>query len=541
MKKKVFIVCKLNDAGIKKLKRLKDLEVVVIPKPTSEELIRHISDAEGMIIKSNVKFPAEVLEHAKNLKVIVRAGAGVDNVDLKKATQMGIPVCNTPGLNSNSVAEQVFGYINALYKNIITYDRTTKSGAWEKGRYTINELRGKTIGIAGLGAIGRRVLEKAKGYRMNAIVFDPFISRTLAQDLGFELVSNIIQLFKTCDIVTVHMPATAETKGKITRDTLKAMKKNAIFINTARGALLAPNAMEDALAAHSTLKAGIDVYLDEGMGEKALAKFGDRVVMTPHISGNSLEGQVEISELVADIVIDAVTKNKLRNLVNFIQIPEELDQAYLDLAESLGYLGCCLTEHRGQLEEVSITCYGALNKFKEILVKPAIKGVLSGIVSENVTLINAENIAGELGTKIKRRRPPNSKGYGNSITVDVIVREGKKTIETSIRGKLIEGEPVIVRINEYHELGIKPQGNQLFFQYDNKPGVIGNIATQVGANDINIESILARNDVKKGKKQLLVIRTEQPINTQLLKKLCKKVETKAGIKIYSANNVQCAG
>ncbi|MFC1586173.1 NAD(P)-dependent oxidoreductase, partial [Fibrobacterota bacterium] len=459
------------------------------------------------------------------------------NIDLKKATEKGIPVCNTPGLNSNSVAEVVFCYINTLYKNIRAYDSTTKGGEWNKGKYPINELRGKTIGIAGLGAIGRRVLEKAKGYRMHARVYDPFVSKTMAQELGFKLVSKISQLFKTCDIVTLHMPATPETKGSITKEVLTSMKDNSVFINTARGTLLSPNALEDALASHATLRAGVDVYLNEKPGEKSLAKFGDRVVMTPHISGNSKEGQQEIAELVADIITDALTKDKLKNLVNFIKIPEELDQAYLDLAEALGHVAGSFHGRRGQLEEILITCYGSLKEYSEILIQPAIKGVLSMLVHEDITLINAESRARDKGIKITVREPNDSKDYGNSITIDTVVREKKKALECSARGKLVEGEPSIIRIDEYNELGVKPQGNHLFFIYNNKPGIIGCIATVLGSNNINIESIQARNDQPKEKKQLLNIRTEQSITSGVLNKIIKKIESKS-VKVFLANNIQ---
>ncbi len=537
MKYKVFVACKLSDIGLKKLKAQKALNVVVNPKPTIPELINTIADANAIIIKSNVKLTSEILDKANSLKVIVRAGAGVDNVDLKKATEKGIPVCNTPGLNSNSVAEQVFAYVHTLYKNMITYDATTKAGEWNKGKFPINELRGKTIGIGGLGAIGRRVLEKAHGYHMQAKVYDPFISNAMASDLGCKLVTNLGQLFKTCDIVSLHMPATPETKGKITADVLKSMKPGAIFINTARGTLLPPNALEDALAGHPTLRAAVDVYLEEGAGEKALSKFGERVVMTPHICGNSLEGQLEIAELCADLVIDALTKDKLRNLVNFVKIPEDLGQSSLDLAEALGRTASALMQDAGQLEEIRITCYGRLRPNSELLTKPAIKGVLSTLLPENITLINAESKAREIGTKITIREPNNNKHYEDSITVDVVMREGKKTQEISVRGKLIEGEPAIIRVGDYHELRMKPVGSNIFFVYDNKPGAIGCIATVLGENGINIEGILAREDSSTAKKQMLVTKTQELIDSALLGKICKKLEAKTKAKVYMAKSI----
>ncbi|MBF0430731.1 MAG: hypothetical protein HQK83_05600 [Fibrobacteria bacterium] len=537
MKKKIFVACKLSDVGVKKLKNQKDFSVTVIPKPTAEELITNISTAEGIIIKSNVKLTADVLEYAKKLKVICRAGAGVDNIDLKKASEMGIPVTNTPGLNSNSVAEQVFCYVNTLYKNICVYDNSVKTGLWEKGKYPINELKGKTIGIGGLGAIGRLVLEKAKGYRMKVKVYDPFVSSSLGADLGFDFVSDIKELFKTCDIVTVHMPATAETKNSITKEVLCSMKENAIFINTARGTLLPENALEQALAKHKTLKAAIDVYLVEKPGEKKLAKFGSRVVLTPHVCGNAIEGQLEIAELCADIIIDAVTKNKLRNLVNFVKIPEDLSQSFLDLSVGLGHLAASLNASKGQLEEIRITCYGGIQKYGDLLIKPAIKGVLSQMLNENITLINADAKAQELGIKTVLREPADAKNYGDSITVDVVVHEKKKLLETSVRGKLIEGMPVIMKVDHYEDLQVRPQGHQLYFLYDNKPGVIGSIASLLGESKINIESILACNDSEKGKKQLLVIRTEQCIPEKVLSKLKEKTIAKSKTKVYGCQTV----
>jgi D-3-phosphoglycerate dehydrogenase len=537
MKSKVFVASKMNEAGLKKLKSVEDFTVVSIPKPTQEELVKHISDADAISIRSNVKLTADVLEHAKNLKIITRAGSGVDNIDLRKATEKGIPVCNSPGLNSNSVAELVFSYIHALNKNIVPYDSTTKAGGWNKGKYAINELRGKTIGIAGMGAVGRLVLEKARGYHMQVKAGDPFLSTTMAEDLGIELLPDLEKLFKTCDIVTLHMPATPETSGKITRELLCSMKKNAIFVNTARAKLLAPGALEKAMASHKTLRAGIDVILEEKEGKKELAKYSDRLIMTPHIAGSSQECQDGIAEFIADMIIDALTKNKLINLVNFIKIPEELDRAYLDLAESLGQLSGSLAEGKGQIDELRIICYGNLKQYAEILIKPAIKGALSKCIDGNITLINAENKAKELGIKTVMREPDDSKLYGDSITVEVAVRKKNKSSETSTRGKLIEDEPTVIRVNNYQELGINPMGNNLFLEYDNKPGVIGIVATTLGSNSINIESIVARKDTDKGKKQLLTIRTEQAINAGLLIKIVKKVESRS-VKVYSANNIQ---
>ncbi len=535
--KKVFVSCKLSDIGIEKLKDQSDFNVVVMPKPSIEEVKEQITDADAILIKSNVKLTEDILEKAKQLKVIVRAGAGVDNVNLKMATDMGIPVTNTPGLNSNSVAEQVFCYIHTFYKNIRAYDSTCKAGEWNKGKYAINELRGKTIGIGGLGAIGRRVLEKARGYRMNVKVYDPFVSNTLAGDMGFEFVSDINELFKTCDIVTVHMPATPETKSSITKETLSGMKENAIFINTARGTLLPPNALEDALEIHPTLKAAVDVLLEEGTGDKALAKFGDRVIITPHVCGNAIEGQLEIAETAASIIIDALSKNKLRNLVNFVKIPDELDSTYLDLAVALGHGAGALSRKSGQLEEVRITCYGKLQKHTELLIKPAVKGVLSELLSDTVTLINADSKAKELGVKTVLRDPDASKQFGASITVDVVTRQGNNTTEHSLRGKLIENAPAFIRIDNYEDLTIKPVGNQLFFEYQSKPGIIGAIASILGENNINIDSVHARNHVQENGSQLLVMRTEQSVPNDIFKQLCEAVAAKSGAPIISGNQV----
>ncbi len=530
MKHKVFVACKLEDIGLKKLKAQSDFDVVVIPRPDVDEVKKELEDSDAIIVKSNVKLPADVLEVAKKLKVISRAGAGVDNVDLAKATQMGIPVTNAPGLNSNSVAELVFTYVHALYKSAVPYDRSTKDGGWDKDKFQINELRGKTIGIAGMGAVGRRVLTMAKGYGMQIMAYDPFLAATMAEDMGITLASDIKNLFKKCDIVTLHMPVTPETTGSITKDILCSMKRNAIFINTARSAVLAENALEDALAAHDTLRAGIDVHRVEKPGDKPLAEFSDRVLMTPHIAGNSLEGQLEIAETMADIVISALKENKLINLVNFVKIPDELDQAALDLAEALGHLGSTFLSGKGQLQEIRITCYGKFNNHADILVQPAIKGVLNQLLAERVTLINAENVAKDLGTRMIKREPDDSKGYGESVTVDVVMKKGRKTEEVSVRGKLIEGEPAIVRIDNYIELRVRPVGSQAYFIYKDKPGVIGAIATVLGKNEVNIESIHSRTEAS-GKKQLLIIRVGEAVSQGLLAKIIRAAESKAGVKI----------
>jgi D-3-phosphoglycerate dehydrogenase / 2-oxoglutarate reductase len=297
--------------------------------------------------------------------------------------------------------------------------------------------------------------------------------------------------------------------------------------------LFAENALEEALAAHETLKAAVDVFRVEKPGDKALAKFGDRVALTPHIGGNSIEAQLEIAEMAADTVIAALTENKLRNLVNFVKIPEDLKRAYLDLAEALGRTASGFLAGKGQLEELRITCYGALGPHSAILVKPAIQGALSEFVAGNITLINAESKAKEHGLKVLLRDPDNTKGYGQSITVDAAVNRGKHTEEISVRGKLIEGEPAIVRIDTFQELGFIPQGHNVFFIYKDKPGVIGAIASALGQESVNIESILARTDAT-GKRQLLVIKTGQAVEPALLVKLSAAAEAKAEVKMELA-------
>lgn len=536
-KHKVLVACKLEEPGLKKLKARPDLDLTIIPKPTQEDLLAQAPEVEGIIIKSAGKLSADVLEKASNLKIVCRAGAGVDNIDVKKATEKGIPVTNTPGLNSNSVAELVFSYIHALYKGIIQYDRTTKEGLWEKGKYQVNELRGKRIGIAGMGAIGRKVRDKARGYGMLVSIFDPYIAKTMAEDLDMTLAANVKELFETCDIVTLHMPATVETKGMVTKELLCSMKENAIFINTARSALMAPNALEQALAEHKTLRAGIDVFPEEKPGPQKLADFGPRVVLTPHIGGNSLEAQLDIAVLAADTVIWALTENRLVNLVNFVKIPEDLCPAYMELSEALGHIAAGVLEGKGQLEEIRITCYGKLQPFADILVKPAIQGVIRQFVEGGITLINAEAKAKELGTRILAREPDSSKGYGQSVTVDVVVRKEDKTFESSVRGKLTEGEPVVIRMNNFNELGIKPAGNQAFFVYEDRPGVIGSISTLLGKQGINIESILARTDDQQ-MKQLLVIRTRQVIPDAVLSQISGSVEKSIGTVIQLARKYQ---
>ncbi len=536
-KHKVLVACKLEEPGLKKLKARPDLDLTIIPKPTQEDLAAQAAQTEAIIIKSAGKLTAEILDKAPNLKIVCRAGAGVDNIDVKKATERGIPVTNTPGLNSNSVAELVFSYVHALYKGSIQYDRTTKEGLWEKGKYQVNELRGKRIGIAGMGAIGRKVRDKAKGYGMLVSIYDPYIAKTMAEDLDMTLAASVKELFETCDIVTLHMPATAETKGVVTKELLCSMKENAIFINTARAALLAPNALEQALTENKTLRAGIDVFPEEKAGPQKLAEFGPRVVLTPHIGGNSLEAQLDIAVMAADTVIWALTENRLVNLVNFVKIPEDLSPAYLELSEALGHIAAGVVQGKGQLEEIRITCYGKLNSYTEILVKPAIQGVMRQFVEGGITLINAEAKAKELGTRILLREPDNSKGYGQSITVDVMVRESDKALESSVRGKLIEGEPAVVRVDDFNELGIKPAGHQAFFVYEDRPGVIGSVSTLLGKQGINIESILARTDAKQ-QKQLLVIRTRQVIPNAVLSEIAVAVETNVGTAIQLARKYQ---
>lgn len=506
----------IDDVCIKQLKE-HNIVVDVFLNPSSEQLNQMLAlGYHGLIVRSATKVAAEHIAHAQGLEIIGRAGAGVDTIDVPAATAKGIVVCNTPFVNSISVAELVFGFMLAHARSIPQYDVMVKQGEWPKGKFRgKEELYGKTIGIIGLGNIGKEVAVRAEAFGMHVLYVDPY-----NHPPHHKQVADLASLFREADIVTVHVPALSETKGIITREHLQSMKNNALFINTARPQVMAPRALEEALQQRSDLLVALDVHDDEKPGEKLLAQFGDRVLLTPHIGATTTAAQYRAAVQIAEQFVDFFRSGKMKYAVNLPSLPDDL-YPFLELSEKMAKLGTILVEERPTT--IEYTCYGSLDDYAKVLERAMIVGVLRSISDVSVTHVNAELCVQQFGLRLVKRQPDRQKKYGDAITIDVIA-----TDRVSIRGRLNEdNEPRIVRINNfYQKADIIPYGQKAILMYENKKGVVSVVGRVCEKYDINIEHFDVTPDKTDSLMALAVLETNQSLAPQHIAEIQRRLGKK---------------
>ncbi len=521
MQKRVLLTESLDTVCTKMLEA-KGIHVDSVPNPSPEKLFELLASGyNGLIVRSSTKITAEHLAQAQGLEIIGRAGAGVDTIDVPAATAKGIVVCNTPFVNSISVAELVFGFMLAHARSLSQYDAAVKRGEWPKGKFRgKEELYGKTLGIIGLGNIGKEVAARAEAFGMHVCYADPYAHSPQYKQM------DLASLFREADVVTVHVPGLPETKGMITLELLLRMKKNALFVNTARAQVLAPRALEEALLQRPDLYAAVDVHDEEKPGEKLLAQFGERVLLTPHIGATTHAAQYRAAVQIAEQFIDFFCSGKMKYAVNLPSLPDDL-YPFLELSEKMAKLGTILLEEKPKT--IEYTCYGSLDQYAKVIERAMIVGVLRSISDVSVTHVNAGLCAQHYGLQLVKRQPDMQKKYGDAITIDVIATE-----RVSIRGRLNDdNEPRIVRINNFHQKAdIIPYGQKAILMYENKKGVVSVIGRVCEKYDINIEHFDVTPD-KDSLTALAVLEANQPLTTQHTAEIQRRLGKK-GIMVHKA-------
>ena len=320
---KVLVADKINEKGVEVLEG--SAEIVNNPKITPEELLKTIDQYDGIIVRSRTKMTKEVIENAKNLKIIARAGVGVDNIDVQAATDHGILVVNAPQSTSITVAEHAMGLMLSLSRKIAIADASVKAGKWEKSKFMGMELRNKTLGVIGMGRIGSQVVKRAKAFEMDVIVYDPYITEDVAKELGVEI-TTLDYLVENADVMTIHVPLTPETKGLISKPELTKMKDHAILLNCARGGIINEADLYEVLKERPELKAGLDVYENEPLENSPLVTL-DNVVLTPHIAASTKEAQRDAAIIVAKEVKEVINGNIPNNVLNMPVVDNETFQS----------------------------------------------------------------------------------------------------------------------------------------------------------------------------------------------------------------------
>ena len=447
-----------------------------------DDLLGDMADADGLIVRSATKVTAQLIEAAPSLRVVGRAGTGVDNVDLDAASKRGILVVNAPGANSISVAEHACALMLSLSRSVALADSQMKQGRWEKKSLQGAELRGKTLGIIGLGRIGREVARRARAFEMTVVAHDPFISAQLADGFDVDLLS-LDDLCACADFITLHVPSTKGTVGLFDRDQLARCKPGVRIINTARGDLIDEAALGEAIESAHVAGAGLDVFAVEPPEAQTLTGL-PQVVATPHIAASTREAQELVGVETATCVRDYLRSGVVRNAVNFPAVPPDEFrrlQPYISLAERLGSFLAQLTDER--IEGIGVRYYGELSgKTHDMLVGAVLVGLFRQSLSSTVTLVNARSIAEQRGIEVIESQSNRGRDFTSLISIKLYTSAGERWAEGAV---FTPAEPRLVLLNGV-AIEAALEGTLVVIENNDQPGVIGEVGTILGRHQVNI-------------------------------------------------------
>ncbi|HOM25919.1 MAG TPA: phosphoglycerate dehydrogenase [bacterium] len=485
-------------------------EVKEAGKVSSEELIDMITPYDVLIVRSGTKVTKEVIEKGEKLKIIGRAGVGLDNIDIEAATLNGVIVMNAPEGNTISAAEHTIGLIFSLARNIPAANQTLKNGKWEKKKFLGTELYGKTLGIIGLGRIGKRVASMAKGIGMKVVGYDPYVKEEVIRDLGVTML-NFEGVLKQSDIITFHLPLKDETYHLISDKEFEIMKDGVMIVNCARGGIIDEEALVRYLKKGKIKGAALDVFEKEPIESSPLFEF-ENVIVTPHLGASTKEAQVNVACQLATQIVDAIKKKIVKNAVNFPVLDEktyEKLRGYLSLGEKMGLFLRQMID--GDLKSVEIKYSGEIADYDLTLLRA---NILVGLLKEEkkVNPINVLLIMKEKGIKLIEKREKTPSEFTNLITVEV-----KNSKKVSLSGTLVRDEGRIVKIDDFSVEAV-PEGFLLICYNEDKPGIMGHIGTILGQKGINIASMtLGRK--KKGGPAITVLNLDQEVDREVLLKI----------------------
>ncbi len=512
---KILIAEPLAPAAIDLLRAQPDWNVVVADPKT---YAAHLSDTDALLVRSAVKVTKEVVAAAPKLRVIGRAGVGVDNVDLPAATEAGVLVMNTPGGNAVSVAEHTLALMLSMARAVPQASASTKSGKWEKKKFLGNELRGKALGIVGLGAIGREVVKRARPFEMRIIGHDPYISSQSARDLGIELVT-LPELYRQSDYITLHVALTPETDHMLNSEAFAQMKDGVRIVNCARGELIDPSALEAAVLNGTVGGAGLDVFETEPPGDVSLLKL-EPIVATPHIAGSTEEAQEIVGIRIVEQVVEYLKSGVALNAVNMPALTPEQYRTlgpYVDLAERLGLFLSNISS--GNAHTIRLVYFGRLAENNtQILRNAGLAGVLGRSLEYRANVINAMQIATQRGFRVIEQLEPGDASM-DSIRMEVESDAGS----VSAVGAIVLDKPRLLQV-EGISCEATLDGNLLYSKNEDVPGVIGYFGTVLGTNGVNIANFaLGREEVSESKSHPLtaisIIETDEPVPDSLISQL----------------------
>jgi D-3-phosphoglycerate dehydrogenase / 2-oxoglutarate reductase len=512
----VLIADGLSKAGIALLKAQPALNTIV---SNPKEYQQHLAEADALVVRSAVQVTADVMARAPRLRVVGRAGVGVDNVDLNAATAAGILVMNTPGGNAVSVAEHTMAMMLAMARHIPQAAASTKAGKWEKKKLTGNELRGKTLGIVGLGSIGREVVKRARAFEMRILASDPYVTSQIARDLNVELV-DVCKLWAESDYLTLHVSLTPETNGLLSADAFAMMKQGVRIVNCARGELIDEAALTEAIRSGKVAGVALDVFTSEPPSADYPLFALDPVVATPHIGGSTEEAQEIVGVRIAEQIVEYLTTGIAINAVNMPAVTPEQYRAigpYITLAERLGTFAAYVA--RGNPKTVRMVYQGKIGDSNTNLLRNSgLAGVLNRSAAQKANLINAMQIASQRGWNVDERYEARS-GHTDSIRLELETDAGVTVVE----GAVLLEKPRLIQVDGiYCEAQLA--GHLVYMRNRDVPGVIGHVGTVLGLNGVNIAnfSLGRRNGATIGaeaQEAIAVVSTDQEVTEGVLNQL----------------------
>jgi len=514
MAPRVLVSDDLSADGVAIMRRA-GLEVDVKVGLKPEELERIIGEYDALAVRSATKVNARLLEKAERLKVVGRAGVGVDNVDLEAATRRGVVVMNTPGGSSVTVAELTLAHMLALARHVAQATASVKGGKWEKKRFQGHELQGKTLGVVGIGNIGSVVVSRCQAMGMQVVAYDPFISPEAAAKLGVTLVP-LEEIWARADVISLHVPLTDQTRHLVDARALERMKKGALLVNCARGGIIDEQALAQALASGHLGGAALDVFEKEPpAADHPLLKL-DNFICTPHLGASTEEAQAAVAVAIAEQLAAYLVQGVAQNALNLPALPREAMERmapYLALAQKLGSLAAQLAPEGAS--ELRVEIAGELSSAPSRPITTAVlKGLLRHVLAAPVNDVNAGAIARERGLHVREERVTEPVDYASLLTVAVRGRGGEAVVSGTVYGKQ---EARIVRVNPYRMEAV-PEGDLILCENDDAPGVVGNLGRALGEGGVNIANIFLSRDAER-RGAVSLINVDSAPSAELLEKL----------------------
>ncbi|MEC3884303.1 phosphoglycerate dehydrogenase [Halobacillus litoralis] len=518
---RVLISDPLSEDGIRPLLEAEDIETVMNPNLSHEQLLEEIGSAEALIVRSQTQVTREVIEHAPHLKIIGRAGVGVDNIDLDAATENGVIVVNAPDGNTISTAEHTMAMLMSLARNIPQAYHQLQQKRWERKKFVGVELKDKVLGIVGFGRIGREVAQRAKGHRMKVVAFDPFLNEEKAEKAGVTH-GTLEEVLKQADFLTVHTPLIEKTKHLINEEAISMMKTGARILNCARGGIVEENALFEAVQSGKIAGAALDVFEEEPATEHPLLSLPE-VIATPHLGASTIEAQENVATDVSFDVLELLRGGTVKNPVNLPSVSSEMMEKlspYFKLSERLGVFLSKVAE--GTLERVNVYYSGELLEVDTMpLTRIAVKGILKRHIGERVNDVNAFKTASDKGITVNEQKSTQTKGFTNLITVEIETDQEKR----SLAGTLLNGLGArIVQFDQY-SIDVVPEGHLVVIRHTDQPGAIGRVGSLLAEHAINIATMQVGR-TNEGGEAVMVLTVDRPVDGDCNEKLAQIADIK---------------